>query len=120
LTAEPGDLTPIAQLSVLPMPDLSANTLLACTANSTDPDGFLISRKVQFSDGVMANATGALHAFASPGTQSATATVTDQFGATDSASDTFALSGVAEAPTVPAKIQGWPAAPKVSQPLRRP
>jgi PKD domain len=119
LTAEPGDQNPVAQLEVLPLPDISANTVLACTANSTDPDGFLISHKVQFSDGAIANVTGALHSFASPGTQSATATVTDQFGATDSASQTFAISGAA-APTVPAKIQGWPAAPKVSEPLRRP
>ena len=119
ITAEPDDQTPIAVLNVLPMPQISPNTVLACTANSTDPDGFLILRKVQFSDGVTISAVGALHTFASPGTFSATATVTDQFGATDSVSNTFAVSGVATS-TVPAKIQGWPAAPRMSWPSRRP
>ncbi len=91
VTAEPGDLTPLADVAVFSLPAVSSNTVLACTANSSDPDGFLSSRQVTFSDGVTVNATGAVHTFAVPGSYSATATVTDQYGATDTATDTFTV-----------------------------
>jgi len=91
ITAEPGDLTPVAAVATFPLPTVGPNTVLACTANSSDPDGFLISRQVKFSDGVIIKNTGAVHTFAAPGTYSATATVTDQYGATDSATDTFTV-----------------------------
>ena len=91
VTAEPGDLTPTANVSVLPLPAISPNTVLVCTANSNDPDGFFIVRKMQFSDGATTYGTAAVHTFAAPGTYSVTATVTDQFGVPASASDTFAV-----------------------------
>ena len=91
VTAEPGDLTPTANVSVLPMPAISPNTVLVCTANSNDPDGFFIARKMQFSDGTTTYGTAAVHTFAAPGSYSVTATVTDQFGAPASASATFAV-----------------------------
>jgi PKD domain-containing protein len=89
VNAEPGDQTPTAVLTVTPMPSIAPNAVLACTANSVDPDGFFITRQIQFSDGVLIKAAGAVHTFASSGSHSATATVTDQFGASDSATDTF-------------------------------
>jgi PKD repeat protein len=91
VTAEPGDLTPTANVSVLPLPAISPNTVLVCTANSNDPDGFFIARKMQFSDGTTTYGTAAVHTFVAPGTYSVTATVTDQFGVPASASDTFAV-----------------------------
>lgn len=91
VTAEPGDLTPVADVVTFPLPAVGANAVLACTANSSDPDGFLNARQVTFSDGVTVKATGAVHTFAAPGTYSATATVTDQYGATDTATDTFSV-----------------------------
>jgi PKD repeat protein len=91
VTAEPGDLTPTANVSVLPLPAISPNTVLVCTANSNDPDGFFIARKMQFSDGGTTYGTAAVHTFAAPGTYSVTATVTDQFGVPASASDTFVV-----------------------------
>jgi len=65
--------------------------VLACTMNSQDPDGFINAQQVKFSDGVTVKAAGAVHTFAAPGTYSATVTVTDQYGATDTATDTFTV-----------------------------
>ena len=91
VNAEPNDQTPIADVAVFPLPGVGANTVLACTMNSHDPDGFINARQVTFSDGVTVKAAGAVHTFAGPGTFTATATVTDQYGATDTAADTFTV-----------------------------
>jgi hypothetical protein len=93
VTAEPTDQTPVAAVTVLPLPAVAPNAVLACTAGSQDPDGFINATQVSFSDGTTIKSVGAVHTFAAPGTYSATATVTDQFGATDSASGTFMAGG---------------------------
>jgi PKD domain len=88
--AEAGDIPPVANITVTPMPNISPTTFLACTAASTDPDGFLNSHQVQFSNGSHFGSPAALETFA-PGTYKATATVTDQFGASSSTSTTFTV-----------------------------
>jgi PKD repeat protein len=117
VSAEPGDPTPTAVLQVLPMPAVAPNTVLACTANSVAPNGFFIKRQINFSDGAVGFGTGVLHSFAAPGSYSATAIVTDQFGATASASQIFPVNAVI---TVPAKTRGWPKPRYPLFPLRRP
>ncbi len=92
VNAEPGDLSPVAAVNVTPMPELSPNSVLVCTAGSKDPDGFLISTRLQFSDGTVATTPAVLHTFAAPGTYSVTATVTDQFGASNSVTQTFVVT----------------------------
>ena len=92
VTAEPGDVPPVAKIVLTPMPAISPTTVLGCLANSFDPDGFLIHVKLQFSDGSLFSTTGALETFAVPGSYSATATVTDQFGATGTTSTSFAVA----------------------------
>ena len=119
VTAEPSDPDPIAALQVLPMPTIAPNTVLACTAGSVAPNGFFIMRQIRFSDGAVAFATGALHTFAAPGNFSATAIVTDQFGATASASTGFTASGTSLTIN-PAETRGWPVARYPISPLRRP
>ena len=89
--AEPGNLPPVARITVTPMPTISPTTVLACTATSSDPDGFINSSQVQFSNGKMFASPAALETFAVSGTYSATATVTDQFGATNTTSTTFTV-----------------------------
>ena len=91
VTAEPGDLSPVAAVSSILMPQIAPNAVLACTTGSKDPDGFINSRQIKFSDGTIAKSSAAVHTFAAPGTYSVTATVTDQYGASDSASDTFTV-----------------------------
>jgi hypothetical protein len=87
--AEPDDLPPIAKITVTAMPGVSPTTVLACTATSTDPDGFVNGLQLQYSDGSNFSTPAALETFAAPGTYTATVTVTDNFGATNTTSTTF-------------------------------
>jgi hypothetical protein len=70
------------------MPNISSTTFLGCTAGSS---GFIISRKLQYSDGSTFTTPAALETFPGPGSYTATATVTDQFGATSTTSTTFTV-----------------------------
>ena len=93
VVAEPGDIPPVAKLTLKPMPSLSPTTVLACMASSSDSDGFVNAFQLQFSDGSQFTSPGALVTFAAPGTYKATATVTDQFGATNSTSTSVSAGG---------------------------
>lgn len=86
--AEPGETPPVANLTIKPMPNISPTTFLGCTAGSS---GFIIRHKLQYSDGSNFTTPAALETFSGPGTYTATATVTDQFGATNTTSTTFTV-----------------------------
>ena len=86
--AEPGDLPPNAVVNVR---TLSGNTVLACSAGSNDPDGFLLSWHYRFSDGAEIFTPAAVHTFGSPGMYSVGLTVMDQFGAPGSTSQSFSI-----------------------------
>jgi len=101
--AAPDDLPPTAKITVTAMPNISPTTVLACTATSSDPDGFVNGLKLQFSDGSNFSTPAALETFTTPGSYSATATVTDNFGATNTTSTTFSVgNGSISAITNPA------------------
>jgi PKD repeat protein len=89
VVAEPGDLPPTAVVSVR---TLTGSTVLACSAGSHDPDGFLLFRHFAFSDGSQFYTPAAVHTLAGPGSYSVNLTVTDQFGASASASQNFSTS----------------------------
>ena len=89
VVAEPGDLPPNAVVNVR---TLSGNTVLACSAGSRDPDGFLLSWHYLFSDGANLFTPAAVHTLAGPGSYSVGLTVMDEFGATGSASQNFSTS----------------------------
>ena len=89
VVAEPGDAPPVANITISAMPKVSPTAVLACTAGSTDPDGFINSHAIKFSNGAKFGSPAALETFASPGTYTATATVVDQFGATSTKTTTF-------------------------------
>jgi len=91
VVAEPGDVPPIANISLKPLPNISPTTVLGCTATSVDADGFLISRKLSYSDGSQFSTPAALETFPVAGTYTATASVMDQFGATSIKSTTFSV-----------------------------
>ncbi len=93
VVAEPGDISPVAHLTLAPLPGISPTTVLGCTATSTDADGFLISHQLQYSDGKKFSTPAAVETFSSAGTYTATATVIDQFGASNSISTTFSVGG---------------------------
>jgi hypothetical protein len=91
--AEPGDAPPDATIILTALPSISPTTVLGCTATSSDPDGFLINHKLQYSNGSKFSTVGAVENFSAAGTYTATATVTDQFGATSTTSKSFNVSG---------------------------
>ena len=80
---EPSDIPPTAHITVTAMPNISPTTVLGCTATSSDPDGFVNHLLLQYSDGSKFSTPAALVTFAAPGTYTATATATDNFGATE-------------------------------------
>jgi hypothetical protein len=64
---------------------------MACTATSTDADGFIIGSTVNFGDGTTASGPTAFHTYASAGTYRVTAAVTDNFGQTSTTSESVAV-----------------------------
>ena len=90
---EPSDIPPTAHITVTAMPNISPTTILGCTATSSDPDGFVNGLLLQYSDGSEFSTPAALVTFAAAGTYIATATVTDNFGATSTTSTTFSVGG---------------------------
>ncbi len=86
--AEPGEIGPVANIVITVMPSISPTTVLGCTAAST---GFIIGSKLQYSDGSTFTTPAGLETFPAPGSYTATATVTDQFGATNTTSITFSV-----------------------------
>ena len=120
--AEPGDAPPVARITLNPMTSISPTTVLGCTASSVDPDGFVNSYQLQFSDGSQFTTPAALETFPAPGTYKATVTVTDQFGASNSTSTTFSVAGgtapAAVSPSVRPPQQQQPQKPM--QPMRPP
>ena len=89
--AEPDHLPPVAKITLQPEPGISPTAVLGCTAQSSDPDGFLLSAGMQYSDGSHFSTPAALETFPASGKYTATATVMDQFGATNSTSTTFSV-----------------------------
>jgi hypothetical protein len=87
VVGEPNDMPPVAAISLR---NLSPNTVLACGVGSSDPDGFITRYSFQFSDGMVITRPGAVHT--GSGTGSVTLTVTDQFGAQGSSTQSFSTS----------------------------
>ena len=103
VVAEPGDLPPTAAVTVIPLPSVSPTTVLACSATSHDPDGFISKRQIQFSDGATFTTPAAVHTLSGQGTFSVTATVFDQFLASASTTQNFVVTSAATAASVEAQ-----------------
>ena len=116
--AEPDDLAPVARIAVQPMPNISRTTVLGCTATSSDPDGFLISRQMQYSDGSKFSTPAALETLPASGSYTATATVMDQFGATNSTSTTFSVDANGKTAVVRSVPLPQPVHPDQQRPLQ--
>jgi hypothetical protein len=122
VVGEPGNLPPTAVLTITPMPSIAANTVLACSVGSHDPDGFILQYKTQFSDGSTFFTPAVVHTLGSPGSFSATASVIDQFGAPSSATQSFSVSAAPASGT--ASVQNGRAQTRATtrpfEPIRRP
>jgi PKD repeat protein len=77
---------PIAKISATPGAAYAPATVSASAAGSSDPDGTIVSSVISFGDGVSASGLTASHTYSTAGLYTLTAKVTDNLGASSSAS----------------------------------
>ena len=77
---------PIAAVSATPSSAYGPASVSVSAAGSSDPDGTIASTVLNFGDGTTANAVSASHTYSTAGIYTITATVTDNKGASSSAS----------------------------------
>src|SRR5262249_56526900 len=63
VVAEPGDIPPVAKVTLKPLTGISPTTFLGCAATSDDADGFVSSYRLQFSDGSKFTTPAAVETF---------------------------------------------------------
>ncbi|HMC31728.1 MAG TPA: PKD domain-containing protein, partial [Candidatus Angelobacter sp.] len=80
------NLPPIAAVSATPSSAYGPISVSVSAASSSDPDGSIASTVLSFGDGTSANSVAASHTYSAAGVYTITATVTDNQGATSSAS----------------------------------
>jgi hypothetical protein len=85
VNAEPQDIPAQAVVDVFPLPKAGPLAVLACTARSSDADGFILQTITQFSDGFQGFNRATVHVLPSAGTFGVTAAAIDQFGAGNTA-----------------------------------
>src|SRR5262249_31779596 len=115
VVGEPANLPPTAALTITPLPSVSPTTVLACAAPSHDRDGFILKCQIQFSDGTTFTTQAAVHTFPAQGSFSVTTTVFDNFLATASTTQSFAVTSAATAASAEAQraeAQSKPAQPQ--------
>jgi PKD repeat protein len=77
---------PQARLAVTPANGIAPVSVTASTAPSTDPDGTISSSTIAWGDGSISAGPVATHIYSTPGNYAITVTVTDDRGATSTAS----------------------------------
>ena len=95
------DQPPVAILSVTPASGNAPLSVTASTAGSSDPDGSITSSSIDFGDGTVVNALSAGHTYTTAGIYTVTAKLTDDSGATSSATRTVTAAGVAVSSPAP-------------------
>jgi len=109
------NLSPVASFSVLPAsPAVGTWARFDATA-STDPDGSIVSFQWTFGDGTTTTGNVVYHQFAVAGTYSVVLTVTDNGGATNSATQAVVVGVPAQAPV--AVFTYSPSLPVVGSPV---
>ena len=90
VTAAPNQ-PPIAAISATPTTSYAPTTVSASAAGSSDPDGTIASSIISFGDGTSASGLTASHRYSAAGIYTVTATVTDNLGASSSASTSVTI-----------------------------
>ena len=112
---------PVAKLAVTPTSGMAPLTVSASTSGSADPDGTITAVKIDFGDGFVASTASATHQYAAVGTYTVRATVTDDKGASATASQTVtALAGVTISSPLPGSTMGSPVLVKASAVAAKP
>jgi len=81
-----GNTSPQAIIANGPFSSVTGSNIAMSSAGSTDPDGSITSYQWSFGDGATSSSANPTHSFASAGTYTVQLTVTDNEGATDTAS----------------------------------
>lgn len=91
LTVTSTNQPPVAALSVTSGSTLVGNSIAASATGSSDPDGSIASTVISFGDGASASAVSASHQYKLAGTYTVKATVTDNLGASSTATATVVV-----------------------------
>jgi hypothetical protein len=89
----PPQSTLTAVLDVTPLSAVGQYGVMACTARSTDSNGFITTSTIDFGDGTTQNGTTGLHNYAAAGTYNVRTTVIDNHGYQSSASSSITVTG---------------------------
>jgi PKD repeat protein len=82
---------PVAAISLSPGTILVGGSVTASTAGSSDPYGSIVTSQIDFGDGTIVPAASAAHQYRTAGTYTVKATVTDNLGASSTASTTVTV-----------------------------
>lgn len=86
------DAPPVAKLSITPSSDIAPVTVTADASASTAANGIIASTSIDFGDGTVLRGPIAAHSYASAGTYTVAATVTDSYGGTSRATATATIA----------------------------
>jgi len=92
LTVTSANQPPVAALSVTSGSILIGGSIAASATGSSDPDGSIASTVISFGDGATASAVSASHQYKLAGTYTVKATVTDNLGASSTATTTVVVN----------------------------
>jgi PKD repeat protein len=85
------NLPPVAVISATPNSAYAPATISVSAAGSSDPDGTIASSLISFGDGTSASGLTASHKFSAAGVYTLTAKVTDNLGASSTATTSVAI-----------------------------
>lgn len=91
LVVSAANVAPTAVISATPSTAYAPVTVNASAAGSSDPDGAIASSVISFGDGTTASGLTASHKYSAAGGYTITAKITDNLGATSSASTTVTV-----------------------------
>lgn len=83
--------SPVALLAVTPTVGTGSVTVAASAVSSYDPDGTVVTTKIDFGDGTIVPASAASHTYQSPGAYTVKLTVVDDAGAAATATQTVEI-----------------------------
>ena len=107
-TVKANAVAPVAALSLSATSANAGTAISASAAASTDPNqgGSITASTINWGDGTMSAGPSASHAYAAGGAYTVTATVTDNYGASSTATQSVTINAVATAVTVSSPVNG--------------